>query len=93
MAAHLPCNHDCHDADKDALAWLQIRLGSAPLVPPDVRDTGDPHRIIAAALAQLGALSVRVARAPAPFRDSRGVSPCPKTPTSRARNPEPQHTD
>jgi hypothetical protein len=93
MAAQLPPNHDVHDADRDALAWLQVRLGSAPLVPPDVRDTGDPHRIIAAALAQLQTLSVRVAPTPARFRDSRGVYLPPKTPTSRARNPEPQHTD
>jgi hypothetical protein len=93
MAAHLAPNHDIHDADRDALCWLQVRLGSAPLVPPDVRETGDPYRIIAAALAQLRTLAVRVAPTPARFRDSQAVSLCPKTPTSHARNPEPQHTD
>jgi hypothetical protein len=60
MAAQLPCNHDVHDADRDALAWLKVQLGSEPLVPPDVRETGDPHRIIAAALSQLRTLAVRV---------------------------------
>jgi hypothetical protein len=56
MAAHLACNHDVHDADKDALCWLHVSLGSAPLIPPDVREDGNPHRIIAAALAQLRGL-------------------------------------
>jgi hypothetical protein len=59
MAAHLPPNHDVHDADRDALAWLQVQLGEAPLVPEPVRRSGDPQRIIAAALAGLWALRSR----------------------------------
>jgi hypothetical protein len=85
VAANLPPNHDAHDADKDAIAWLQVSLGSSPLVPPDIRETGDPYRIISAALAQLRTLSVRVAPTPAPFRYPRGVSLCPRTRTSHAR--------
>jgi hypothetical protein len=59
MTAHLPPNHDAHDADKDALNWCRVRLGAKPPIPPDVRASGDPHRIISAALAQLRTLSVR----------------------------------
>jgi hypothetical protein len=88
MAAHLAVDHDDHTLDRDALAWLQVRLGTAPLVPPDVRETCDPHRIIAAALAQLRTLAIRVAPAPSPFRDSRAVYVPPITRTSRARNTE-----
>jgi hypothetical protein len=65
MAEHLAVDHDDHQLDRDALAWLQVKLGSAPLVPPEVRETGDPYRIIAAALAQLRTLAVRVAPTPA----------------------------
>jgi hypothetical protein len=86
MAAHLPCNHDVHDADRDALCWLKVQLGSEPLVPDPVRERGIPAEIIAAALARLDALS-HVGRSTPDFLDSRGVSPRPKTPTSRARNP------
>jgi hypothetical protein len=92
MAAHLPPNHDVHDADRDALAWLKVQLGSEPWVPDPVRERGIPAEIIAAALARLDALS-HVGRSTPDFRDSRGVYACPGTPTSHARNQEPQQAD
>jgi hypothetical protein len=90
MAAHLPPNHDAHDADKDALAWLTVQLGAEPLVPPDVRETGDPHRIISAALSQLRTLAVRVAPAPAPFRFAGTEYLPPITRSSQTHSPRPK---
>lgn len=59
VAAYLAVDHDDHHQDRDALAWLTVRLGEKPLVPPDVRERADPSEIIAAALALLWVLRHR----------------------------------